>query len=232
VNLRIFHSEEACAAAATRFGPGGETLVMPHGNYDGVFPSPRPPAETRAELGVPPGTNLLLMAGNLRAYKGIAAAAEASATTGVPIRLLAAGRAEGSDRRSLESLARSYAHLQVEFGRLSEQRVADLHGAADAVLLPYSQVSGSGALLTALTCARGVITSDRPYFREVLNPEPQAGTIARDGSIASLAVAIEEFLAGDAVQRASAARRLADRYSWDRVVPPVAKWLLSLTPNP
>ena len=88
-------------------------------------------------------------------------------------------------------------------------------GASDAALLPYRNVTGSAVLLTALGFGRGVITSDLPYFREMLEGEPDAGLTVSGSDPFRWAAAIESFLARDADARNAAALRLAERYSWD-----------------
>ncbi len=226
--LRIFHSRHARDEALERYGASGDTIVMPHGNYDGAFPAPRSRELVRTELGLRPETRMLLCAGNVRAYKGTEVAVMAMqelARRGY--QLLIAGRAEGRALAEIRRAVRGISGVRLEAGRMVAQRLADLHEAADAVLLPYSDVTGSGALLAALTQSRAVIVTPLPYFKEILAPEPDAGVIAADLSPGALVRAVEECFASNMQTRYAAARRLADLYAWYRVVPPVAEWLRS-----
>ncbi len=224
--LRIFHSRHAREEALERYVARGDTIVMPHGNYDGAFPAPRSRELVRSELGLRPETRVLLSAGNVRAYKGTEVAVMAMQELAkFGFQLLIAGRAEGRALAEIKRVVRGIPGVRLEAGRMDAQRLADLHEAADAVLLPYSDVTGSGALLAALTQSRAVIVTPLPYFRETLAPEPCAGVIAAGGSPNALVSAVEECFASSMQRRYAAARRLADLYSWERLVPPVAEWL-------
>ncbi len=224
-SLRIFHSQHARDEALARYGARGDTIVMCHGNYDDAIPAPRSREVVRRELGLEPGTRLLLFAGNVRSYKGTTVAVRAMQDL-VEHRyhLLIAGRAEGRPLAEIKRVVRGIPGVRLEAGRMDAQRLADLHEAADAVLLPYTEVTGSGALLTALTQSRAVIVTPLPYFKEILAPEPNAGVIAEDFSPIALVRAVELCFASSMRTRYAAARRLADLYAWDRVVPPVAEW--------
>lgn len=227
--LRIFHSHWARAQALARFGASGQTAVMPHGNYDGVLPLPTAPDDVRRALGIPPGCALLLCAGNVKRYKGIELAVNAvEAWSDGRVCLVVAGRCPDNGlRRELDAMASRRRDLRTIWGPLTDQRLSDLLHAADVVLLPYSDVTGSGALLTALSAGRGVVCTDLPYFREVLAPEPFAGVLAHEQTPVAVAQAIETFIAGEPGLRHAAARRLADRYAWPTVVTPVVDWLLA-----
>ncbi len=96
--------------------------------------------------------------------------------------------------------------------------------ASEAVLLPYRKITGSGALLSAWTLGRGVICSDLPYFREMLD-RGEAGLTVRPGDPAALAEGVRAWLARPATTRQEAARRAARRYEWSEVVRPVVEWL-------
>ena len=172
---------------------------------------------------------MLLAPGLIRPYKGLIAASHAMAHLDDRYRLVIAGPANDPahlaevkaatdrDRRRIVLLPRS----------LSDQEFADLHEAADCVLLPYSRITTSAALITALTLRRGVVVSDLPYFHEVLDAQPGCAEFARPDDAADLAAAIQRFFEGPE-NRSQAARRLADTFAWDTVVEPVARRILEL----
>ena len=98
----------------------------------------------------------------------------------------------------------------------------DLTAASDAILLPYRAITGSSALLSALGLGRGVLTSDLPYFREILAGEPEAGMVVSGWDTATWGNALLEYLERrPAAVRSRAALRLAARYHWDRCVEPL-----------
>lgn len=227
VDLRVFHSEEARHEAARRFGghdPG--SIVMHHGNFEAALPSPADPGQTRLELGIEEGQRLVLCFGLIRAYKGFDVAIRAMRRLGDAYRLVVAGRPVDRSGRACERLARGLANVDVLPSMLSDQRLADLLEAADAVCLPYRSITGSGVLLQALTAGCGVVVSDLPYFREILQREPEAAVFTPPGDEAALARAIREFFAVPREDRQNAALRLAERYDWNRCVAPLAEWVL------
>lgn len=227
-DLRIFHSRAARDEALVRYRPGGDSLVMPHGNYDGAVPVGRSSAETRRALGVPSGSKLLLCFGQVRAYKGFDVALAAfDYLESSEFQLVIAGRPVDRYADALRAHARGRPNVTVWLEDIEDQRLADLLAAADAVVLPYLRITGSGVLLHALTAGKGVITSDLPYFREILNGCPEARVLAPPGDARALATAIREFFAQPPAERGIAARAIAAQYAWPAVVEPVARWLLA-----
>ena len=224
-DLCLFHSD--WARREFRAGRSDRAVVMPHGNYDGAFPPAAPAAAARLVLGIPADRRVVLCLGLLRPYKGLEVAAGAVGRLGDPYHLVVAGPpAAASGPGLVDRLAEAAGgRLTALPRRLSDQEVADLHAAADCVALPYHRVTGSGAILTAATLGRGVVASDLPYFREQVAAEPGMAELFAPGDPGDLARAVGEFFRGPAGERHAAARRLADRYPWGRVVEPVVGWL-------
>ena len=224
--LRVFHSAWAEGIAQIRWPDArGPTLVMPHGNYDGVLPAPRPRDRVLAEAGVMSKAPVLLCVGQVRAYKGFDVAVAASERLPTPSRLVIAGRPVGAAIDGLRHLAAGRSDVLLIPRDLSDQELADWFGAADVVLLPYHRSSGSGVLLHALTCGRSVVASDLPPFREVAAPRPDAVAFVRAGDPDALARGIGRMLARPAEERRRAARALADCYPWETLVRPLSEWL-------
>lgn len=220
VDLRLFHSEWSRRVALDTYGGAPETtIVMPHGNYDGVYEP--------ARAGVGRGeTHNLLCIGDLKSYKGIDVAIDAMRSLGDEYRLVIAGRPEDSayTNRVRQACADDSRITLIE-RVLTDGEFAELVRASDAVLLPYRGITSSGSLLAAFTLERAVLASDLPYFREIVTPEPQAAVLFAAGDPPSLARGIAEFFTLSPQVRGAAARRLADRYRWSEVVKPVGEWL-------
>ena len=121
--------------------------------------------------------------------------------------------------------------MSLTFESISDQRLSDLLRAADVVLLPYRSVTSSGALLHALSVATGIVTSDLPYFREVLGAEPDAGGLFPPDDPQALARAVVDCLAVPKEGRVRAIERLRGRLSWSACVKPLAAWLAQRNPN-
>jgi glycosyltransferase involved in cell wall biosynthesis len=228
-DLRILHSEWSRRVAADRFGGPGDTIVMLHGNYVGVLPEPHPREETLAALGIPGDRRVLLCAGQLRRYKGFEIALDAMILLrDDPCHLIVAGRPVDSTAEELSSRAPSLQNVTLLPREVEDQELADLFQAADAALLPYLRVTGSGVLMHALTSSRSVVASDLPYFREMLAGEPNAGVLVEPGDPDSLARGIRAALDVPDEHRRAAAQRITERHDWQRVVRPYADWLVSV----
>lgn len=230
-DLRVHHSEWSRRAAEERYGPAGPSVVVPHGNYEGVYPAGPSPAEARRRLGVEPDRELLLCFGQLRPYKGFDLAVEATGRLeSGRYHLVVAGRPLEGQAGRLRALSRGRPDVTLVLRSLPRADLGALLGAADAVLLPYREVTTSGALLAALTAGCAVVASDLPYFREVLAGEPDASVLVEPGDAAALAAGIVETARVPRPWRSEAARRLAGRYRWDEVVRPLARWLRGAAP--
>ena len=223
-NLIIFHSEYAETKCRENYNIQGKTIIMPHGNYDGVYPEPRDRDKVIAELGLIPDIPIVGMLGNIREYKGVDIAIDACAILGERVQFLCAGKPHSTyDWGAIAEKASMLKHCALVPRFINDQEFADYTHVSDIVLLPYRNVTGSGALLSALTLGKGVVASDLPFFREVLGETPNAGILVESNDPNALAVAILNYLKVPANFRYCGARTLADNYSWDKVVSPVAR---------
>ena len=223
-DLMIFHSQGARQEAVKRYQPKGALVVMPHGNYRGVYPTPRPREVVFDELGLDPNVPVVSCLGMMREYKGLDTACEAMRFLGGHVHLLCAGAPHASlDLDSLRRLAARAGNVTIVPRFLSNQEFADYAAISSALLLPYRRVTGSGALLAALSLSRGVIASDLPFFRDVLGSNTAAGTLVPPESPRALSEAIKDYLKLPSETREEAAALLADRYNWCAVVQPVVE---------
>ncbi len=108
---------------------------------------------------------------------------------------------------------------------LTDSEFADAVAASDAVLLPYHAVTGSGVLFAAWTQGAGVIASDLPFFREMLEGHPLLGRTFRAGDSADLVRAIDTYLAVPAEDRRRAVAAAVESLSPERVVVPFVEAL-------
>jgi glycosyltransferase involved in cell wall biosynthesis len=221
-DLIITHDDTALSDCERLYRPQGRFVAMSVGNYVGVYPQPRPAAEVRAALGLPPGGPLVSCVGQIRPYKGLELACQAVSRLGQTVSLIVAG----------DSASAAYLRqVRVEVGRLSsallidrpltDQEFADVVGASDAVLLPYRAVTTSSAVLAALSLGSGVVASDLPFFK-FLGDHPLAGRTFRNGDVGDFAEAITAYLAIPQELRRAAARNLAAEFAWPSVIRPVA----------
>jgi beta-1,4-mannosyltransferase len=213
--------------------PRRRTIMLPIGTYAGVVPPPNGRAVTNERYGLSPGSRLLVCFGDLRPRKGVEVAIRAASLLGKEYELVVVGDAPSTVLKpwvqSLQERFPSKGNVRVSIGRLDDQELADLVGAADCVLLPYLEIFASSTLSLSIALGRGVVASDLPYFREVLALEPDAGVLAQPADPEALASAVREFFDKPAEVRHEAARTLGTRLAWDRLIPPVGEWFVANT---
>ena len=90
-DLLIVHSAHTAERLRTRLRPQAPVVVMPHGNYEGYYPKPRPRAVALAHLGLEDREPLVSCIGWLRDYKGLDVACDAIARLDGSVRLVIAG---------------------------------------------------------------------------------------------------------------------------------------------
>jgi glycosyltransferase involved in cell wall biosynthesis len=233
VDLVICHDEAAGARCRDLYAPRGSVVVMEHGNYDGVYPPPRPKDAVLREIGLAPSAPLVLCVGQIRPYKGTDLVCEAVSQLGDRVSLLIAGHTPIAHyARRIKDLVEQLPNAAFIDKHLTEQEFADYVAASDLVLLPYRSVTGSGAALAALTLGRGVVASDLSFFVDLLRGHPGAGRVFARGDAGAMARAIEDFLAVSSAERERAALDLAAKFDWARLVPPVAAKLRELVADP
>ena len=219
----ICHSQSAAVEVRQRYRPPGEVVVMAMGSFPNLYPPPRPRLEVLERLGLNPELPVVCCLGNLRPYKGLMVACEAAVRLKGVVQLVVGGRPYGNwvDVSTIRRLLEGE-QVGVLIDRvLTDQEFSDITAASEAVVLPYHNITGSAALLTAWTLGRGVVASDLAYFREVSAGEPDAAAFFREGDPADLSNAIMGFLRVPFARRQAAAERLAARYAWERCIEPV-----------
>lgn len=98
---------------------------------------------------------------------------------------------------------------------VSDPELFDAIGNADLILMPYRNISQSGALLLALSFMKPILTSDLPSFKETLDGYPDNYFFKKE-DIHSLADMIKRFVEGDIDKKniCGIIRGLNDKYSW------------------
>ncbi|MBI3408475.1 MAG: glycosyltransferase family 4 protein [Planctomycetes bacterium] len=225
-DLIIVHSRWSEEYIQGTYHPSGEIVHMPHGNFDGFYAQGRSSAKVRGRLGLTGSVPICGLVGGVRPYRGHELAMEAVKKLGGRVRLLIAGPClDESYRARICELIGSCPEILFVPRRLNDAEYAEMVQACDVILLPYQNITGSGALLAAWTLGLSVIMSDLPYFRELRPTDSAAGLILESRTAPCLANAIEQLLALPTEVRNRAARAEADRYRWDELVTPVARVL-------
>ncbi len=223
-DLMICHSEYTKKEIVNRWKPKTQPIVMPHGNYNGIYPDPDPKSEIFNKLQLNPNLPVVSCIGVIREYKGIDIAVKSILRKKKRFQLLIAGKPhEDYKIGKLLSISQENENIVIIPESLSDKQLSNFYSITDIALFPYRKVTGSGALLTALTFGCAVVASDLPYFREIIGNYPNAGRLFKVGDSDALAEAINHHLDIPIETRCTAAINLANMYSWTNVVKPVAE---------
>jgi glycosyltransferase involved in cell wall biosynthesis len=154
---RYVTHNEALADAVRDVAPGAPVAIFTHPVFDD-FPPPRGTLPRQASVE-------LLFYGLVRPYKGLDIAIDALALCGRrDVRLTIAGEfwlGEEQIRAQITRLGLAD-RIEIRPGHVSDAETAELFARADAVVLPYRAVSGSGIVPLACRYGRAVIASDLP----------------------------------------------------------------------
>ncbi len=188
--------------------PGAPVAIHPHP----VFSYPE------ASAGLPQRAELeLLMFGLVRPYKGLDVLLEAVALSRHPsLRLTVVGEF-WQDLEEARQVCRRLAieHLVEIVPRfVSDEEAAEYFARADAVVLPYRTVTGSGVLPLAYHYEKPVIVSDLPGFVDLVQ-DGITGWVVPRADPRALAQTIDERVSREAASAMRGSLRSArDRLSW------------------
>jgi glycosyltransferase involved in cell wall biosynthesis len=173
----------------------------------------------RASLGAGDRDLLLVLAGNLRAYKGVDVLLEAVA--GLPadacVRVVLAGQVGGDDPMARARALGVADRVHLIGGYLPDGELVDVLTAADAVALPYRRIDHSGMAVLAAALGLPAVASDlrslRAVYAEGAVYVPPADPAALTVALAGLPAALPRLRAAlsdrTEVDPADAYRRLA-----------------------
>lgn len=209
----VVHAESDRARLERRV-PGRPIAVLPHPVVD----APRPDRErARRDLGI--STPLLLFLGLVRRYKGVDLLLEAAprivADTGAKIAVVGEVFPEAKflERRWESSPVRESILWRDDY--VSEDEMARWLAAADAVVLPYRYVSGSGIAARAIAARRPIVAAAVGGLPELVRPG-STGELFPAGDAAELARAVGRVLARSLDSWEPGLTAAANELSWPR----------------
>ena len=193
------------------------TTVIPHGNYDGVYPDTLMRSEARAKLTITPDDFVILFFGMIRAYKGIDELLEAFA--GIDrsqVRLVIAGQcfdeALGAKIRKAQNL------LMIDYyeGFVDDTDVAMYFKACDMVCLPFTTVTTSGSALLAATFGKPIIA---PYVGALRDMPRDIGVLYDPDDETALQRSLLKVIDDPTLlaHMGTASRAYADTLSWRQI---------------
>jgi glycosyltransferase involved in cell wall biosynthesis len=134
--------------------PDADVVVVPHPVYDMFADKRVPKHEARAELDLPPNIPILLFFGIVREYKGLRILLEAMPAIQKelgPVLLVVAGEF-WEDKASYFHLIRELGIqkiVRIDDRYIPDEQVALYFSAADVLVAPYTNVTGSGVVQMA-----------------------------------------------------------------------------------
>jgi glycosyltransferase involved in cell wall biosynthesis len=147
--------------------------VIPHGNYIGYYPNKVSKKEARRYLGLPDFAFVYLFLGLLRPYKGLEDLIDAFKKLKEPeARLLIAGKAFGLENyeSSLKKLIRNDTRIKLVPEFIPDTDLQMYLKASDIFVLPYKDITTSGAAALALSFGRPILAPSITSFPEVVTP--------------------------------------------------------------
>ncbi len=223
-DLIICHSKYGANILKKRDNPRGELVVMYHGLYEGIYPSPAPRDEVLREIGFDSSLPTFCCLGYIRPYKGFDLAIDAINLLDRDVQLIIAGNVHKDyDINVLQKKVSFNKKCKIIPKFLSNQKFSDIINACDAVILPYKKITTSGLVLAAWTFNKPVIAADHPYFREISQGVEAAIEFFRPGDVGDLAKAISRFLLKAQQSRLDALNRLAQKYRWNNCIQSLVK---------
>ena len=168
----VIHVHDASTAEAVmaRCGRTRGVAIVPHGHYLDTYPNTISRAEARNRLGVPPDVFVFVCLGLLRPYKGLEELLPAFRSLPDSDAYLVLAGKPGSDDylAALTSLAADDKRIRLAPGFVPPEHVQLYFNAADVAVLPYRQITTSGAALLAFSFGVPVIAPALGAFPNLL----------------------------------------------------------------
>ncbi|HZO24546.1 MAG TPA: glycosyltransferase family 4 protein [Chloroflexota bacterium] len=199
----VVHSERSAHALHTTWGVHADRIaIVPHGPLLEAHP-PIERAAARQQLGLPQNAELVLFAGLIEPYKGLADLIAAFGTLAArrPLaRIVVAGKPNEPFATYQHQLAAlgllDRATLNLRF--LPEPVLAAYLSAADVVVLPYRATTSSGLLFAARRFGRPIVATDVGDLGVVIL-DGETGLLVPPENPARLGAAVERLLADPAL---------------------------------
>ena len=206
-------------AAKRRLRPfAGKLVVTPQGSYSSAYPAGRARETVRAELGVAPGTLMLLAFGTLRADKNLIRLCEAfQAAELEKATLVIAGRPwSNALAQELAAHAKADPRIRVIAEYVPSDRVSELFAAADLAVVARTDGGTSGVVVLTLSLGVPILAADLPAARGLI-ADDQAGWLFEPRGEHGLRAALERIARErDALpQKQAGARTAGARLSWE-----------------
>jgi len=231
VHHLFVHTDKMKHELSDEFGVRGDAVTVLKHPINDAFPDTGiTPLEARLRLGIDEGARTLLFLGRIRPYKGLGylvEAFDALVKQDDRYRLIIAGEPKKGEEAYFAEIRRVIEpHIAAQRIVLVDRFIADAEmelflRAADALVLPYTDISQSGVLFLAFTFGLPAIASDVGSFREVVI-EGRTGVLCRPMDAGDLARAIDKYFDSSLFvnlgeRRVEIAQHFKSEHSWEAV---------------
>jgi beta-1,4-mannosyltransferase len=157
-----------------------QTTFIPHGHYRDAYPSESRGPWKRAERETPQ----FLYFGPIHEYKGVSRLLHAisGSANGVSLRVLGQNTPHGLSKEEVAA-ARKDPRVTLELRHAEERELIGEIRNCDCVVLPYTRMHNSGAVLLALSLNRPVIVPATPSTKELEDEFGREWVITYDGDL-------------------------------------------------
>jgi glycosyltransferase involved in cell wall biosynthesis len=224
------HTDRMKTELVRDFGVRDEAVnVIPFGINNATPVTDITGDEARDRLGVQRSARVLLFFGNIIPYKGLeylVAAFERLAIARPDYRLIIAGRPRGAqdywsgiEQKIARDIEPGRVVQKIEFVPDSETEL--YFKAADALVLPYTEIFQSGVLFLGYSFGLPVLAADVGSMREDI-VEGETGFVFEKQDAVDLARAVDRYFSSDLYRSLSARRKVIqdyanERHSWEKV---------------
>jgi glycosyltransferase involved in cell wall biosynthesis len=214
----IVHSAHTIDEMREQGADTSKTVIIPHGNYDGMYPVSLSREAARKKLGISPSEKVVLFFGNLRPHKGVEDLLAAfEKLNAKDTRLVIAGACRDTALgKTIATAAQKNKHILYAEGNVADEDVAMYFDAADIACMPFQAVTTSGSIILATTFGKPIVTPRLGAIKEI----PQgAGVLYDPTQKDALLHALQTALSGNAQLAAmsKASRAYADTLNWDKI---------------
>jgi len=196
--------------------------IVPHGNYTPFINIQYDKEKSRAQLGIPNNSRVLLFFGMIKKVKGLEillSALNDVVRQNPDVLLVIAGKPWKNDFSAYQEIIdknnlSEYILLHNKF--IDQEDVEHYYCASDLVVLPYKKIYQSGVLMMTLSYERPALVSDLPPLKEVIS-DNENGFLFKTENISDLAAKLNGILSDEVLMeqvRVKGTKLIKKKYDW------------------
>ena len=217
-NSVIVHCTYAQQALGSHYGRRRRVIVIEHPNYIDAYPNAISRDQARRTLGISSTQKVFLFLGAIRPYKGVEQLVQVfGQLERADLKLLVVGKMWDKDLEiQLERLAAMDGRIDIYPDYVPDKALQIYFNAADAVVLPYSEVLSSGSALLAMSFGCPVIAPKIGCLKEVITEN--SGILYDESDPQALFEALKASLQVNLERLGSGAYSRAREFTWMQMV--------------